>query len=61
MSDTHRIYNRGGISAGGLSTMALGLSTGATGRGYGTGGGGATGGSGVSGGSGAQGIVWIRW
>lgn len=60
MSDTHRIYNRGGIAAGGFSTMALGLSTGAAGRGFGTGGGGATGGSGVAGGAGAGGLVYVR-
>lgn len=60
MSDTHRIYNRGGIAAGGFSTMALGLSTGAPGRGFGTGGGGATGGSGVAGGAGAGGLIYLR-
>lgn len=59
-SDTQRLYNKGGIAAGGLSTMVFG-GTGANGRGYGTGGGGASGVGAGAGGAGAPGIVIVRW
>lgn len=59
-SDTQRLYNRGGLAAGGLSTLVFG-STGAAGRGYGTGGGGASGVGAGAGGAGAPGIVIVRW
>ena len=60
MSDTHRIYNRGGIAAGGLSVPVFG-GTAAAGRGFGSGGGGATGGSGLSGGAGSSGLIILHW
>ncbi len=59
-SDVLRIYGRGGMAAGGLSTTPWG-GTGNVGAGYGTGGGGASGGSGLAGAAGAKGVIILRW
>jgi len=54
------IYNKGALSAGGLSGQHLG-GTGMVGVGYGAGGTGASGGSGIGGGPGSPGLVIVRW
>lgn len=54
------IYNKGGMAAGGLSTVQLG-GTGGAGSGKGSGGSGASGGSFLVGGAGATGLVIVRW
>jgi hypothetical protein len=59
-SDVQRIYNRGGVAAGGFSVPTFGP-TGQPGGGYGTGGGGSSGGSGLIGGNGAPGAIIVRW
>jgi hypothetical protein len=59
-SEIQDIYNKGGIAAGGLSTITF-QGTGSPGSGYGSGGSGASGGSGLAGGVGAPGIVIIEW
>lgn len=59
-SEILNIFNKGGLAAGGLSTVQLG-GTGAAGAGKGAGGSGASGGSFLPGGAGAPGLVIVRW
>lgn len=59
-SDLIRIPGRGGMAAGGLSTVSWG-GTGGSGGGFGAGGNGASGGAALPGGAGRPGIIIARW